>query len=331
MDLGRRLRAAVARRPARDLHRHARLRDGAAAQVRRLAGRGDRGHRANRHLPGQRRHGRTRTPLRAPHLHRPARAPHAARPPGFGRGLLGMSAPAIWQQVEFGSYAADLPLWLELAEEANGPVLELGAGSGRVALHLAEHGHQVIALERDPDLIAELERSAAKLGGSVTAVRADLASTSEFELPAVPSLAIGPLHVVQVLDSSARPALLGRLLQLIAPGGQVALTVVDETPLLRAGAAATQILPDMREVDGWVYSSEPLWVQVGEDALTVRRVRERVSPEGAMQRSIHDEVLNRLSPARLEIEAEEVGFRPAGRRQISSGPNEADSTVVLLQ
>jgi precorrin-6B methylase 2 len=238
---------------------------------------------------------------------------------------------AIWQQVEFGSYTADLPIWLELAEEANGPVLELGAGSGRVAAHLAEHGHQVIALERDPDLIAALERSTAELGVWVTAVRAQLASTQELELPAVPSLVIGPLHVVQVFDSSGRPALLGRLLELIPPGGQMALTVVDETTLLSAGAAATQILPDMREVDGWVYSSEPLWVQVGEDALTVRRVRERVSPEGAMQQSIHDEVLNRLSPERLEIEAEEVGFRPAGRRQISSGPNEADSTVVLLE
>jgi precorrin-6B methylase 2 len=237
---------------------------------------------------------------------------------------------AIWQQVEFGSYAADLPLWRELAEGAKGPVLELGAGSGRVAAHLVEHGHEVIALERDSDLIAELERSAARLSGSVTAVRADLTSPSELELPAPPTLVIAPLHVVQVLDSSGRPALLRRLRELIAPGGQMALTVVDETTLLSAGAAATQILPDMREVDGWVYSSEPLWVQVGEDALTVRRIRERVSPEGAMQRSIHDEVLNRLSPERLEIEAEEVGFRPAGRRQISSGRNEADSRVVLL-
>ena len=33
---------------------------------------------------------------------------------------------AIWQEVEFGSYGADLPLWTELAEAADGPVLELG-------------------------------------------------------------------------------------------------------------------------------------------------------------------------------------------------------------
>jgi precorrin-6B methylase 2 len=242
-----------------------------------------------------------------------------------------MSATAIWQQVEFGSYTADLPLWLEFAEKAGGPVLELGAGSGRVALQLAEHGHEVIALERDRDLLEALERSAADLGGSVMTLRIDLTCAPGLELPAAPRLTIGPLHVVQVLDAAERPTLLARLRELIAPGGRLALSVVDETTLLTAGAAATQILPDVREVDGWVYSSEPLWVQVGDDALTVRRVRERVSPDGEMQRSIHDEVLNRLSPERLEIEAEEVGFLPAGRRQISSGPNEADSTVVILE
>ena len=128
-----------------------------------------------------------------------------------------------------------------------------------------------------------------------------------------------------------RPALLGRLTELMAPGGTIALTLVDETTLLSAGAASTQILPDMRELDGWVYSSEPLWVQVGDEVLTVRRLRERVSPDGRLERTVHDDVLRRVSPERLEHEAEELGLRPAGRRQISSGPNEADSAVVLLE
>jgi hypothetical protein len=142
---------------------------------------------------------------------------------------------------------------------------------------------------------------------------------------------IGPLHVIQVLDGASRPALLARLRELIVPGGIVALTVVDESTMLRAGAAATQILPDIREIDGWVYSSEPLWVQVGEETLTVRRLRERVSPGGEMERGIHDEVLHRLSPERLRTEAETAGFAAAGVRRVSSGPNEADSTAVLLE
>jgi predicted O-methyltransferase YrrM len=238
---------------------------------------------------------------------------------------------AIWQQVEFGSYTADLALWHELASAASGPVLELGAGAGRVSLELAAAGEELVAVERDPTLASRLEETAGERGLHLSVVEADLRAAAHIRLPSKPGLAIGPLHLIQELEGAERPALLGRLAELIAPGGMVALTVVDESTLLSSGAAATQILPDMREFDGWVYSSEPLWVQVGEEALTVRRLRERVSPDGQMERTVHDEHLHRISPERLEIEAEEAGLRRAGRRQISSGPNEADSTVVILE
>jgi predicted O-methyltransferase YrrM len=238
---------------------------------------------------------------------------------------------AIWQEVEFGSYEADLPLWRALAEKAPGPILELGAGAGRVTLDLAGRGLEVIALERDPDLVRRLRSSLAERGLPATTIAADLGSPAELRLQGPAGLAIGPLHLIQIVEGSARPALLGRLAELMAPGGTIALTVVDESTLLSAGVASTQILPDMRELDGWVYSSEPLWVQVGDDVLTIRRLRERVSPEGEMERVVQDEVLARLSPERLEAEAEEAGLRPAGRRQIAAGPDEADSTVVLLE
>jgi predicted O-methyltransferase YrrM len=224
-----------------------------------------------------------------------------------------------------------LPLWRELAEAAKGPVLELGAGAGRVGLDLAEAGAEVIAVERDRDLAAQLERSAAERGLAVSVVVADLGAPAELDIPSRPGLAIAPLHLIQELDGAARPALLGRLAELMSPAAIVALTVVDETTLLSSGTAATQILPDMRELDGWVYSSEPLWVQVGDDVLTVRRLRERVSPGGEMERTVHDERLHRVSPDRLELEAADAGLYAAGRRRISSGPDEADSTVVLLE
>jgi predicted O-methyltransferase YrrM len=246
-------------------------------------------------------------------------------------GLPEIDEAAAWQQVEFGSYIADLPVWRELAEAAAGPIAELGAGAGRVSLDLAEAGREVIAVDRDPELAARLKSSAAERGLAVSTVVADLSSPADLRLRSHPVLAIAPLHLIQEFDGASRLALLGRLTELMAPGGTVALTVVDESTLLNAGAASTQILPDMRELEGWVYSSEPLWVQVGENALTVRRLRERVSPEGQMERKVHDEILYRVSPDRLELEGEEAGLRRAGRRQISSGPNEADSTVVLLE
>jgi predicted RNA methylase len=242
-----------------------------------------------------------------------------------------MTSPAIWQEVEFGSYGADLPAWVELAEQAGGPIAELGAGAGRVSLHLAGHGHEVIAVERDLELLRELEELAEQRGVSLSVVAADLASPAEMRLPVKPALVIGPLHVIQVLDSADRPVLLERLRDVMAAGGTLALTVVDETTILTSGAASARILPDMRELDGWVYSSEPLWVQVGDRALTVRRLRESVSPEGQMERDIHDEILHRIDPETLEHEAADAGFTPKDRRQISSGEDEADSTIVLLE
>jgi hypothetical protein len=50
-----------------------------------------------------------------------------------------------------------------------------------------------------------------------------------------------------------------------------------------------------------------------------------------MERQVHDEILHRISPELLEQEGAAAGLRPVGRRQIRSGPNEANSTVVMLE
>ena len=67
-----------------------------------------------------------------------------------------MTAAVIWHDVECGSYAEDLPLWRSLAAEYGDPVLDVGAGTGRVTLDLARAGYRVTALDRDPDLLAAL-------------------------------------------------------------------------------------------------------------------------------------------------------------------------------
>ncbi len=238
---------------------------------------------------------------------------------------------AIWQEVEFGSYGADLPLWSELASASGGPVLELGAGAGRVALHLAAAGTEVIALDRDPELAAELERRAEREGVPITAIVADLSAPAGLNLPASPRLAIAPLHLLQEIEGTERRSMLRALASLLAPGAQLAATLVDESTLLDQGLAPNKILPDIREIGDWVYSSEPLWVQVGDRSLKVRRLRERVSPDGEMERTVHDELLERISPEQLEGELRDAGLRPAGRRAIEAGPNEADSVLVLAE
>src|ERR1700724_459855 len=71
----------------------------------------------------------------------------------------------IWHDLECGGYDADLALWRELAGGSNDgssadPILEVGAGSGRVALDLARAGHRVTALDIDGELLLALRERA---------------------------------------------------------------------------------------------------------------------------------------------------------------------------
>ena len=61
-----------------------------------------------------------------------------------------MSSAAVWHEVECGGYAADLPVWERLADAAGGAVLELGCGTGRVALRLASRGNRGLGGRRRP-------------------------------------------------------------------------------------------------------------------------------------------------------------------------------------
>jgi SAM-dependent methyltransferase len=58
----------------------------------------------------------------------------------------------------------DIPFYVLTCEGAAGPIIELGAGSGRISVELARHGHRVIALDASPVMLAQARRRAQRLG-----------------------------------------------------------------------------------------------------------------------------------------------------------------------
>src|SRR4051795_9539624 len=85
--------------------------------------------------------------------------------------MVGMNIDALWHYLECGAYREDLPLWRALAAEAGGPVLDVGAGAGRVTLDLAGVGGGMVALDVEAALVEALEHRATGL--SVETVAAD--------------------------------------------------------------------------------------------------------------------------------------------------------------
>jgi SAM-dependent methyltransferase len=231
---------------------------------------------------------------------------------------------AIWHDVECGSYGADLPLWEELAERQGGPVLELGCGTGRVALHLARRGYEVIGLDREQELLDVLEQRAE--GSRLTSLCADARS---FELGQQVGLVLAPTHLLQLLpDRAERSECLRSVARALRPGGLFAATIIEEMP---EPDGAPPPLPDVREVDGWVYSSLAVEAAVGPGEIIVRRLRHAVSPQGDLSEEPNEVRIATFSATTLEADAESAGLRPAGRREIPATQLHVGSLVVLLE
>lgn len=236
-----------------------------------------------------------------------------------------MTATAVtWHDVEHASYDADLPLWRELAAAAGGPILDLGAGTGRVAVDLAAQGHEVVALDCDAELLTELaERSA-----SVTSVHADARS---FALGTRFALILAPMQLVQILGGrEGRLAMLERVRAHLIPGGLFAAALSDPNDAMPA-ADASPPLPDILERDGWVFSSQPISVRERDGRVVIERRREAVSPAGELEAEDAWIQLDLLALDDFESELQEAGLAAVERREIPETLDHIGSTVVLCR
>jgi SAM-dependent methyltransferase len=235
---------------------------------------------------------------------------------------------AAWHDVECASYAADLPLWRDLCEERGGPVLDLGCGTGRVALDLAARGHAVTGLDVEEALVSALLRRAADRGLEVEARTADVRS---LDLARRFGLAIAPMQVVQLLGGErGRRAMLEAVRGHLEPGGLLAVALADPFEAVPAGEALPP-LPDILEVDGWVLSSAPVEVRDEGDAVAIDRHRQAVSPGGERTEEHVTIRLDAVAPATLAEEALEAGLAPREPRRVPATHEYVGSTVVLLE
>lgn len=231
----------------------------------------------------------------------------------------------LWHDLECGRYGADLPLWRELAAETGGPILDVGAGTGRVSLDLARAGYEVVALDLDAELLAALRERAADL--PVTTAQGDARS---FGLARRFPLVAAPMQTVQLLGGpEGRAAFLRCASAHLTPGGLLAIALADALEGFDAEHVEPP-LPDLLERDGWVYSSQPVAVRPEAEWTTLERIRQVVSPEGRRTAEGDAVRLDRLDGDTLEAEGVAAGLHPAGRRFVEMTDDHVGSEIVLL-
>jgi SAM-dependent methyltransferase len=208
----------------------------------------------------------------------------------------------------------DLDLYLALADRADGPIVELAAGSGRLAVPLAAAGHRVTAVDNDPAMLARARQRAADAelpDGRLELIEADLLDLA----PVVDqgrALAFIALNSIMLLGTrDAQRAAIGALAGQVGPGG---LAVVD---------AWLPDADDLARFDGRLILE---WIRTDEDGALVTKtgsalhdaatgtivltaIFEAASGGGPTRRWIRQDRLRLIAADELAGFAEEAGLR----------------------
>lgn len=110
----------------------------------------------------------------------------------------------------------DLPFWLDLAHQANGPILELGCGTGRILIPILRSGLAITGLDRDENMLAVLIENSRKAKLSPPVIQADM---SAFHFAQQFSLIILPCNTLSTLEDPVRTAMLKLTSTHLKPGG----------------------------------------------------------------------------------------------------------------
>ncbi len=149
----------------------------------------------------------------------------------------------------------DLAFWLDVASQCQGPILELGCGTGRILAPLARAGQRIYGLDRDFSmLVVLLENLPDNRSGNTFVFQADF---TRFRLGACFDLILLPCNTFSALDAGQRQAALNRIIEHLNPGGTFALSLPNPALLKRLRPHAS---PEVEEVFPHPLDGEPVQV-----------------------------------------------------------------------
>ena len=119
------------------------------------------------------------------------------------------------------SAPADVPFYVDLARQADGPIVELAVGNGRVAIPVARAtGKRVIGIDSSPSMISQARANALDAGVDLDLRLGDM---RDFELDELAALVYCPARALLHLPTWAdRRRVFERVAGSLRPGGRFA-------------------------------------------------------------------------------------------------------------
>lgn len=207
----------------------------------------------------------------------------------------------------------DLDLYLALAGRAEGPILELAVGTGRLAIPLAEAGHQVTGVDLDPAMLDRARERARETGAAdrLTLVEADIVGLRLTDATRF-GLAFIALNSLLVLPTrAAQRAALRALADHLAPGGLAVVDVwlPDADDLARFDGRVTLYWPRVDpETGALVTKAGSAQHDAAGGTVTLTTIFEEGKQGGTTRRWVRRDRLRLVSADELRGFAEEAGL-----------------------
>ncbi|TAK00328.1 MAG: class I SAM-dependent methyltransferase [Chloroflexota bacterium] len=209
----------------------------------------------------------------------------------------------------------DLDLYLALGARAEGPIVELAVGTGRVAVPLATAGHRVTGVDIDPAMLARAEARADGAGqgtaGRLRLVQGDLFATRPTD-EATYGLAILALNSILLLGGPREQRrAIGVLAGLLAPGG---IAVVDAwQPLAEDlvrfdGRLSLEWLRRDAATGSDILKLAAAWYDGATRTVTLTTIFDEAAPGEQPVRWTRSDALHLISADELRAHAEDAGL-----------------------
>jgi len=106
---------------------------------------------------------------------------------------------------KYAEYNDDVPFYVKAIGRLGGPVLELCCGTGRIAIPIAEAGHEIVGVDLSPDMIAWGEEKAGKAGVEIEWIQGDVREVRlgrKFNVVTIPFTSIGHMTDRKSLEAA---------------------------------------------------------------------------------------------------------------------------------
>ena len=144
---------------------------------------------------------------------------------------------AKYYDLLYSHYEEDLPMWQTLAQGGDGPILEIGCGTGRLLVPLAQAGLTITGLDLSELALQTTQRkiAALKLGNKASLQQADMRSfdlaQKDYGLAMIPLNTFMHCHTID-----DQLATLHRIHAHLAPEGRLVVDLYQPDPTLLAEA-----------------------------------------------------------------------------------------------